>query len=221
MADLRQSLSDNPGFKNVQTYIQSGNIILESSLTKDQLIQNIETILRDDFNIKSPQMAVFDELLYRDIMTIHNPFHGEQDFIGSIYFKINQFETIEILKHSIENEGEWVAGDHAIYVKFKGNYNCPLFKLLEKQTKKISVTNRNINTCKKLIQLLSSPPPTPQPPLSTKSTKSSKSKSESNNAIETNITIDTTTLTTLLPTLNYSIPKTRLKSKLEDTIRKE
>ena len=68
MAELRELLS-NSGFKNVRTYIQSGNVILESSEESSQNIEGIIhklVIVRFGFEVsilvrtKQELQAVFD-----------------------------------------------------------------------------------------------------------------------------------------------------------------
>ena len=48
MSDLRQILNDLD-FQNVQTYIQSGNIILESEVSKVLICEKIKKAILDKF----------------------------------------------------------------------------------------------------------------------------------------------------------------------------
>ncbi|MUG24318.1 DUF1697 domain-containing protein [Paenibacillus macerans] len=53
MADLKRSLTDN-GLKEVQTYIQSGNVLFVSDEEEEALRVRIEQIIRQDFGLDVP-----------------------------------------------------------------------------------------------------------------------------------------------------------------------
>ncbi|MGZ7441811.1 DUF1697 domain-containing protein [Paenibacillus sp. TH7-28] len=53
MADLKRSLTDN-GLKEVQTYIQSGNVLFASDEGEGALAVRIEQIIRQDFGLDVP-----------------------------------------------------------------------------------------------------------------------------------------------------------------------
>ncbi len=55
MAVFKTILSDN-GFKNVTTYIQSGNIVLSSDLPKEAIATKVQQLIQDHFQL---QIAVF------------------------------------------------------------------------------------------------------------------------------------------------------------------
>ncbi len=51
MADLKD-LFESQGFGNVITYIQSGNVVFESSVNEDELTQTIEQAIFNSFEFK-------------------------------------------------------------------------------------------------------------------------------------------------------------------------
>lgn len=64
MADLRQFLTEN-GFENVKTYIQSGNVILDSSINNStEVAEKIHQIITDKYGfdikvvVKSPEEII-------------------------------------------------------------------------------------------------------------------------------------------------------------------
>lgn len=57
MAELRKAL-ENAGFKKVSTYIQSGNVLLESNMTPAQLGAKIEALLTKTFALDSSIVRV-------------------------------------------------------------------------------------------------------------------------------------------------------------------
>jgi len=50
MPALRGALTD-AGFEDVQTYVQSGNVVLSSDLTSDKLARKCETLIADEFGL--------------------------------------------------------------------------------------------------------------------------------------------------------------------------
>jgi len=58
MADLRDCL-ENEGFNNVQTYIQSGNVVLQSDeKNSDLLLDELQSSLRDTFDYHNPVVLI-------------------------------------------------------------------------------------------------------------------------------------------------------------------
>lgn len=54
MPKLKQLLEEN-NYQNVSTYLNSGNIIIESNINnKELIIENISKIIEFNFNIKTP-----------------------------------------------------------------------------------------------------------------------------------------------------------------------
>ena len=51
MAQLRDLLKDSPDFSGVQTYIQSGNVILETELTPQEVECIIHAIILNNFEV--------------------------------------------------------------------------------------------------------------------------------------------------------------------------
>ncbi|MFK7950716.1 MAG: DUF1697 domain-containing protein [Saprospiraceae bacterium] len=63
MADLRHFLSEN-GFENVKTYIQSGNVVLDSIYHSTKVVEKIRQIIVDNFGfdikivVKTPEEII-------------------------------------------------------------------------------------------------------------------------------------------------------------------
>ena len=57
MAELR-SLLESKGFKNVNTYIQSGNVILQSHLDKEAVEAHVTTAIKAYFGFDVPVLAI-------------------------------------------------------------------------------------------------------------------------------------------------------------------
>ena len=62
MSILKNSLLSD-GYLSVKTYLNSGNVILESDLDKDKIVNDIVMILKNEFNVVVPVFIMeFDKL---------------------------------------------------------------------------------------------------------------------------------------------------------------
>lgn len=78
MAELRASLSESESLSKVQTYIQSGNIVLSTTVKKQaQLEQLINKVISENFGIDVPVFAR-NRVYFIDALK-KNPFHKELD----------------------------------------------------------------------------------------------------------------------------------------------
>ena len=70
MAELREALA-GAGFQDVQTYLQSGNVVLESDARPDKLEAALEAVISERFAIEVPVIVRTDDEL-RAVVE-HNP----------------------------------------------------------------------------------------------------------------------------------------------------
>lgn len=56
--DILKSELESIGFKNVYTYLNSGNIILESTFDKDKIKKIIENLIIEKFNLDIPVFVI-------------------------------------------------------------------------------------------------------------------------------------------------------------------
>lgn len=66
------------GFTNVRTYIQSGNVLLASSLSEDQVRKSVEACIRDAFDVQT-QAAVFTDQQWVRIVAAAPEWWGARD----------------------------------------------------------------------------------------------------------------------------------------------
>lgn len=78
MAVLRGHLADT--FDGVETYIQSGNVLLDADLTATDVAAQIERLLRTAFDLESRlvRALVLDSDAYREIITSAPPAFGSE-----------------------------------------------------------------------------------------------------------------------------------------------
>jgi uncharacterized protein (DUF1697 family) len=154
MADLRELLTKS-GFENVQTYIQSGNVILQSSKSDISVIENnIQESIMDHFGFeisvlvktRSDLKRIFNDSPFSEekkkasyfILLRNTP---EDDLVKVASEKVYEGEEYKILKDCIYFFCEKGFGQ----AKFNANF-------FERKLK-IFVTARNYNTMVKLLSL--------------------------------------------------------------------
>ncbi len=154
MAELKAAIENSKHFANVQTYIQSGNILVSSALTSKQVEKEIHAIINTQFDFDVPVLALEKQQLI-DVLN-NNPFDKEDE--KKQYFMFLYSEPAVEINAAINaanypNE-EFLLGNKVIYLHFtlgagKAKLNNNIF---EKKLKVIATT-RNRNTVKKLIEL--------------------------------------------------------------------
>lgn len=150
MAELRNLLNDL-GFKNVQTYIQSGNIILESEKLKSEICKIIENGILDKFGYDVPVIIRTIPEWEKVIESYHFSTKNEKIVAFSFLNKVPEETIIEI-----KNIGEdkYKVDNDVVYL------NCPsgfgktklTNNTIEKKLKVIATT-RNLRTTLKLLEL--------------------------------------------------------------------
>ena len=155
MADLRELLTKS-GFENVKTYIQSGNVILQSS---EKRIQKIEEIIKkailDHFGFEVSVLVKTRQ----DLQHIFNnsPFTEEKKQ-ASYFMMLHDIPDENLIKETSEKvyEGEeyQIINDCIYYYSAKGfgqsKFNANYFE----RKLKTFATARNYNTMVKLLSLL-------------------------------------------------------------------
>lgn len=145
------------GFKNVETYINSGNIIFETDKqNQNAIVGEIETAIKSDFELsikvlvrdftsiqhiceKLPDTWVKNELMRTDIMFLWENMDSPQ--------------IIEQLQLKPVDNVIYTPGALLWNVADKDYDNSALFKLVGTKTYK-HITIRNVNTVRKLYQIM-------------------------------------------------------------------
>jgi uncharacterized protein (DUF1697 family) len=154
MAELREVLTNN-GFQKVQTYIQSGNVVFQSS---EDNIQNIELAIQKaiigHFGFDVPVIVKTN----KELQTIFDSYPFSKAKKEKSYFvilnKIPELELIQdVEKLSYENE-EFIIKKDCIYFFSSIGYGRTKFNMNSFERKlKVKGTSRNYNTMIKLLSL--------------------------------------------------------------------
>lgn len=157
MAELRQSLS-GLGYTNLQTYIQSGNIVFEAEAEESAAIEAaIAQRIQADFGYEVPVLALPAQEL--EDIAAHNPFPAEAEADGrrmlvTLLQTPPAVEHIEQLKAQTYGSERYVVQDRAVYLYCPDGYGRAKLnnKFLERKLK-VSATTRNWKTVRKLLEL--------------------------------------------------------------------
>jgi len=158
MLDLRSSFA-NMGFTDVETYIQSGNVVFSSKqANKAKLTKMIEKALSDAFNYESRVVVVSGSEMERVVAQAPKGFGTDAVLYRyDVLFVREPFTTSEVFADVKAAPGVDTAhaGDHAIYFRrlISKADQSTLNKLVQRQSYK-HITVRNWNTTMKLFGMI-------------------------------------------------------------------
>lgn len=157
MVDLIELLN-KMGFKDVKTYIQSGNVVFKSSITKtSELEEKIMKTIAKTFGFDVPVLVK----THKEIKSIfdNNPFTETSDIENKrIYFALLKETPQPELKAAFQKVkflGElFVVAEDCVYLNYSiGAGKAKLSNNLIERKLKVSATARNYNTMVKLLEL--------------------------------------------------------------------
>ena len=140
------------GFQQVRTYIQSGNIILESDLDLEKIRERVHTLINENIGADL-KMVIKNKSDFKKIVQ-ENPFgeHYLYDRIHVIFYQ-ESIQSLPLEKLKIDyGEEEIYIGNHCLYLylprttkqkKLHTNYLEKLFN--------VDLTMRKLNVVEKLL----------------------------------------------------------------------
>lgn len=150
MADLRDLLNDL-GFQNVQTYIQSGNIVLESDKKKSEICSLINIRIKDKFNYDVP-VLVRTVPEWKKVIDKY-PFSIDNPKIVAFVF-LDQKTTASNIDVKGINDDEYLIDNNMIYIHCPSGFaKTKLSNNLFERKLKVTATTRNYNTTLKLLAI--------------------------------------------------------------------
>ena len=157
MAQLRQFLSEDKAFENVQTWIQSGNVILDSELSATAIAEKVNTIIKE--NIGADLKIIVKTPSEIQTALANNPFGNGYD-ISRVFFtlfnNIPDEKLVSVLQSQDFGEDKFIFTPHAIYLFIPGSAaKTKLNNNFLERKLKIDTTTRNFNTLSKLLALSS------------------------------------------------------------------
>ena len=156
MADLR-ALCQKMGFSNVQTYIQSGNILLQSELTADQIAEKISNGIKQSYGFEVPIMVITPEELRQ--AKSKNPYLGDSHLESNkLYFTFLSAEPTEERIKEIDfaqfEPAQCTILGKVFYLHVPEGYgNTKLDNNFFEKKLQVRATTRNLRTVNKLIEM--------------------------------------------------------------------
>ncbi len=155
MVDLRASL-EKAGFENVLTYIQSGNILVDSEEATASISEIIKEIILKDFGFDVPVLVTHKDNLKRILKNY--PFRKAEE--KNQYFVllheqadkslVNDFNKLEF------NTEDFLISEDCVYLNCKqGAGKAKLSNNLVERKLKVTATTRNLRTMRKMVGLSS------------------------------------------------------------------
>lgn len=154
MAQLRDVLSAN-GFQNVQTYIQSGNVILDTPLTPEEVAEKVNRLIKENIGADLKIVVRTNEQLKRVLSG--NPFTNGED-ISRVFFvffasRPSRQEAVNLMDEDYGSE-KLVIDSDAAYMYIPGSAaRSRLSNVALEKKLGVAATTRNYNTLRKLIEL--------------------------------------------------------------------
>lgn len=154
MAVLRQHLEE-AGFERVRTYIQSGNILLRSDLSKQALSQHIHDLIFEKYGADLAALVFFPEEIQAWIDAL--PFSPELD-PSRVFFTMTMEETKaerrQALAEKTWGEAELHLTEQCAYIHAPVTYkNSKLTNNALERALGVTCTTRNLNTLRRILAL--------------------------------------------------------------------
>ena len=153
MAALRAACADL-GWKNVRTYIASGNLIFDSDGDRPALARDLQGLMREKMGVDVPVLVLSGEELRRvlsgcpfevqDGKHLHCAFHWLDASLDQ-----DLYESLKIPSEAIKVDGK-IAWIHTP----EGFGRSKLAEKLGKVLSQREYTARNLNTVRKLVEML-------------------------------------------------------------------
>jgi uncharacterized protein (DUF1697 family) len=156
MADLRRVLSDELGYDDARTLLQSGNIVLSAKAKPAELADDLERVIEQKLDVPTPVLvrtheelaAVVDFDPLGDVAD--NPKLYQVSFLSAEpdAEKIEKIAADELLPERFVHRGREIYAWHP-----DGMHSSPLARLLTDRRLGVTATARNWNTVTKLLEM--------------------------------------------------------------------
>ncbi len=160
MVDLKALFADTLGFENVVTYIQSGNIVFDTTMKPMDTIENkINQGILKTFGFDVP-VLVRTEAQLRSVLE-RSPFQNAEDLAANrIYYVLlkqaPEASAITKMEQLTFQHEEFRITEQCVYLNcFKGAGKAKLNNNLLERKLGVEATTRNDRTMRKLLELAS------------------------------------------------------------------
>jgi len=155
MTDLKEKLS-SVGFEQIKTYIQSGNICLESKLDLSQVLKQVKSLIKKEFGHDIDVFVLTVNEIQQSLD--NNPFSKElppNKVFVTFMDRIPEKNLIEDFKSLKLQPEEFHVTEKLFYFYLPdGMANSKLNNNLIEKKLKVKSTGRNLNTINKILNLI-------------------------------------------------------------------
>ena len=156
MAELRTLLTTN-GYENVVTYIQSGNIILDSTKSVEKTNEHIKLLIKQQFDYDIPVLTLTSEDIKKCFS--ENPYLKIEDNIKNLHVtflkNIPENNLVTTLVINSTNNDTYSISGKTIYLHTPDGYQKTKFSNSQFEKKlKTQATTRNWRTTTKLFEII-------------------------------------------------------------------
>lgn len=159
MAKLKECF-DSLGFKDVKTYINTGNVIFSSTQSRASLLHAIEKCIQDNFELHVPVVIRSKDQIEKVAENIPKEWVNDKDMRTDVLFLWDEVDYPNILDEIQVNPEV----DHLVYTKGaiiwnydRINYSkTKLRNFIGTRVYKL-MTARNVNTVRKICELMQTP----------------------------------------------------------------
>jgi uncharacterized protein (DUF1697 family) len=154
MADLKV-LYEELGFTNVQTYIQSGNVVFEFEETNSiQLQKMIFEKIKGHYGFEVPNLILSPKEIEEALK--NNPYQNiQKSYFTFLSEKPLQENIDKLSNHHLENEYYELIGKVIFSHYPNGVGRAKMNTNFFEKKLKVAATARNLNTTKKLLEMVS------------------------------------------------------------------
>ena len=152
-------LIESLGYKNVITYLNSGNVIFDSEDEKTRITRSIEDLLRIEFGQYIPTLVKTSEEMQEIIKSIPNDWmnnESQQTYIAYLFKDVAYPELIEELPIKRQYIDIRYVHECIIWNIKREYYNKSQITKIANHKSYERMTTRNVNTARKLAELCKS-----------------------------------------------------------------
>lgn len=145
----------SPGYADVETYINSGNVIFDSDEPGESITTALEAVIAEHFGFQVPVVLLTcDEL---NVIVAANPYPEADDqpkqvHVGVLSAVLAPAAVASLAEHPTGDD-EWSHIGRALYFRYRGpSHSSPLAKIPFERQLGVRVTTRNWATMRALEQ---------------------------------------------------------------------
>ena len=153
MADLRQLL-ESAKLKNAQTYIQSGNIVFESTAKEATLAKKITKLIKSEYDFDVPTLVISKQKLKKIFATNPLTKHPIEQLCASVLGEKPEASLVETLLELDFGDDEIQIKNDVAFLRCPNGFSRTKLtnNFLERKLK-TTATTRNWKTMTKLLEL--------------------------------------------------------------------